>query len=167
MNLNDVAKKYIGIKEKPNNGGFSDTDFERRIKTDGEWQKGWAWCACFVQLCVAEWKGESFSRFDEYFNPSVINTFRNLQNAGFFIAKVPQPGMLVFWQQYKAGKPTAFGHIGIIDSVHDNNTCTTIEGNTNARGAREGDCVAMKIREIDFSIPKYGNGLRLLGFIKV
>lgn len=167
MSLNDIAKQYIGITEKPNNGGFSDADFERRMKKDGEWQQGWAWCACFVQLCVAEYKGEYFSRFDNYFTPSVLTTFRNLQQAGFYVSKVPQAGMLVFWQHFHNGKPTAQGHVGIVDYVHDNGAFSSIEGNTNARGAREGDAVAVKVRECDFAIPKYGNGLRLLGFIRV
>ena len=47
--------------------------------------------------------------------------------------------------------------------VLDNGYIKTIEGNTNARGGREGYTVAEKKRKIDF---KKNHGLRMLGFIK-
>ncbi len=180
MTLNEIAAKYIGITEKPNNGGFSDPEFERRMKKDGEWQKGWAWCCCFVQLCVMEWldwigtstlywiNEETLDKFekmlDKAITPSVKGTFDNLLALGFTLHKEPKVGDLVIWLTFKNDKPTGTGHIGIVNSVPFNLPFRSIEGNTNNKGEREGDCVAEKPRQYLFAHP---NSLRLMGFIRL
>lgn len=168
MNLNEVAAKYIGITEKPNNGGFSDPDFEARMRKDGEWQKGWAWCACFVQLCVAEWKGEEFKKdLDELLTPSVWQTLINLQSVGYELKDVPKVGDLAIWLTVKNGMYTKTGHIGIVSKVDLESQKTpfhSIEGNTNMKGEREGECVAEKPRQYLWNLK---NGLRLMGFISL
>lgn len=164
--LNAIASKYIGIREKPNNSGFTDANFEKRMRTDGEWQHGWAWCMCFVQLCVSEWLGDKFAKWDAAFTPSVMRTFNLLMRAGLFVHKTPLPGDIAIWVSFKNGKETPFGHTGIVDSVSEGKF-KCIEGNTNGAGAREGDRVAVKDRTLNFAPPKHGNGLRLLGFMRL
>lgn len=177
MTLNEIAAKYIGITEKPNNGGFSDPEFERRMKKDGEWQKGWAWCCCFVQLCVMEWLSTMpitrrpddphlafIDTIDIAITPSVKGTFDNLLALGFTLHKEPKVGDLVIWLTFKNDKPTGTGHIGIVNSTPFNLPFRSIEGNTNNKGEREGDCVAEKPRQYLFAHP---NGLRLMGFIRL
>lgn len=183
MKLNEIASKYIGITEKPNNGGFSDPDFERRMKKDGEWQKGWAWCCCFIQLCVMEWLNyfghsagcfineETLDKFEEELDkaitPSVKDTFDNLLALGFILHKEPKVGDLVVWLTYKKGKPTGTGHIGIVNQVTLSNLMfpfASVEGNTNAKGEREGNCVAERERGYLWN---NNNGLRLMGFIRL
>ena len=39
----EVAKRYIGQTEKPNNSGFTDALFEQRMKDTG-WSKGASRC---------------------------------------------------------------------------------------------------------------------------
>lgn len=164
-----AAKSYIGMKEKPNNGGFTDAGFERMMRKEGEWQTGWAWCACFAQVCCyVGLTKENFAKLDPLLTPSVMRTYNNLLKAGYNVSKEPKAGTLVFWQLYKDGKPTPFGHIGICsDTKVAAGFFPTVEGNTNAAGSREGDCVAEKTRALNFDIPKGGDGLRLLGFIEV
>jgi len=177
MKLNEIAAKYIGITEKPNNGGFSDPEFERRMKKDGEWQRGWAWCCCFMQLCVIEWMTtrafiskpfgmlDLIDEIDQAITPSVKTTFENLVNLGYQVYTVPKEGDIAVWLTYKNGKPTGTGHIAIVDTVGERMTMfQTIDGNTNAEGSREGDCVARKWRKFKWAEM---NGLRLMGFIRL
>ena len=56
MKLNKIAAKYIGITEKPNNGGFSDPEFEACMKKKMEnGRKDGRGAVAFMQLCVMEW----------------------------------------------------------------------------------------------------------------
>ena len=183
MTLNEIAAKYIGITEKPNNGGFSDPEFEARMKKDGEWQKGWAWCCCCVQLCVMEWlstmpilpntlheiakRNGLYSVLDKAITPSVKGTFDNLLALGFILYKEPKVGDLVIWLTFKNDKPTGTGHVGIANQVTLNNLMypfTSVEGNTNAKGEREGNCVAERERGYLWNTK---NGLRLMGFVRL
>jgi hypothetical protein len=51
------------------------------------------------------------------------------------------------------------GHTGIVVSVNADGSYTTIEGNTNEAGSREGDRVAVKVRNL--------SDAKLKGFITV
>jgi hypothetical protein len=61
----------------------------------------------------------------------------------------------------KNGKPQTTGHVAVVVDV-DKIGFTTVEGNTNASGGREGIEVALKKRSYKFYEP---NGLQLMGFI--
>lgn len=59
------------------------------------------------------------------------------------------------------GDPGGFGHVGLVEAVSpDNNTLTTLEGNTNEEGSRDGNAVARHTWK-----PYSGKRGRLVGFL--
>jgi len=165
MSLQAIASEYIGQEELPGaNVGFKDKDFHAAMKQVG-WRKGLAWCAYFVMRAIrtAHERGEVYANL---VSPSAVATYNAYKRAGRVI-RVPKPGSLAVWQNYKGGMAQSTGHIGIVadprpvaGSAVD--VFWSIEGNTNEAGGREGDCVALKTRPLSFA--KKTNGLVLLGF---
>jgi len=155
----EIAKKYIGQTEKPNNSGFLDAEFEDKMREIG-WQKGWAWCSCFVKLVCKE------AEFPEYklINPSVMKTWNAFKTnfpdrvVGKNLSNQIKAGDL-FVMQSKTNKSK--GHIGfVLSEIDGKGYFRTIEGNTDGTGSREGDGVCIKRRHIN------SGSLRLIGFIK-
>lgn len=158
----EVAKKYVGKTEKPNNSGFTDAEFEKRMKDTG-WDKGMSWCSFFCELV---WKeaylgSKEISSLDKLFSGSATATFKNFDLAkeqGWQTGLMPKVGALAVWR-YGVGWQ---GHIGIV--VEENGvTFKTVEGNTNDKGGREGYIVAVKSRVTKGVFQK--NGLNLIGFV--
>jgi hypothetical protein len=160
MSPSEVATRYLGKTEKPANSGFTDAEFERRMKEVG-WLRGQAWCACYVELVFKEAYPDKAKKLDAYFSASAVQTFKNFQAAGFKISKTPIKDSIVIWQTQKSGKPHWSGHAGVCVEVVDNTAFKSIEGNTNAEGGREGMIVAKKLR----TIKPVKNGLQVMGFI--
>lgn len=158
-----IAEKYIGITEKPGNMGFNDADFERRMQDVG-FQKGHAWCCYWAELVFKEAYPEKFSRIDELFSGSTVQTFRNFRDAAYIIGNIPQLDTLVIWQSHKNGKPQPTGHAAIVSKVISTWEFESIEGNTNASGGREGFEVARKSRKV---LADVKTGLKVLGFIHI
>ena len=162
-NVVSVAKSYVNQEEIVPNKGFKDKFFELKMKAVG-WLTGQPWCAYFTELV---WK-EAFekSALSEYipvlnklFSGSVVAGFRNFKTlpADFLVSSEPSVGALVFWQSVKN---PANGHTGIVVGVNADGTVETIEGNTNAKGSREGFIVTNKKRA------KNGySGVKLLGYV--
>jgi surface antigen len=149
----DIAKKYVGQMEKPNNGGFVDALFEAKMKATG-WQIGWAWCASFAKLCFKE-AGKDI----KVFNPSALETFKNAQKYNVPISDKPDVGSVVIFQHGNSWQ----GHTGIVTEVVDEKHFKTIEGNTNNDGSREGNAVCEKTRVMVTGT----NGLNVKGFIVI
>lgn len=155
-----VASGYIGILEKPGNKGFWNADFEKKIRKVG-FNTGDSWCAWFTKLVLVE----AYMKDTAY--AAVLNStltggaaacLDRCKKAGIPTGSVPRPGAIVVW---KNGYGPA-GHIGVVESV-DGNTMTTIEGNTNLNGSREGDRVARKLRTVNRDFTK--SGLNVYGYI--
>lgn len=162
MSPQEIAEKYIGETEKPQNAGFTDELFEKKMKAVG-FEKGFAWCALFTELVFKEAFPDKFAELDKLFSAGTVQTFKNFQKESYPISNTPVPGYLVIWQSYKDGKKLTTGHAGIVSEVIDANTWYSIEGNTNDAGYREGYIVAKKLRKIVSPI----TGLRVMGFINV
>lgn len=158
--LANTARRYVGQSEKPGNSGFSDPAFEAAMKAAG-WRKGQAWCAYFVRHCVRT------AGYVDHTSPGAVQTYRNYEKRKM-TGNEPRVGAIAVWQLYKDGKPVIRngmypGHVGIVERVaEDGKTMSTIEGNTDAAGSREGDGVAVKIRYTN--VRPVQNGLRLVGF---
>lgn len=159
MSVVDIARKYIGQTEKPGNAGFSDAEFEIRMKAVG-FQKGHAWCSYFAELCFKEAYPEK--ELDKLFSASAVQTFKNFKDAGYPVDLIPEAGKLVIWQNMTQGIPQWSGHVGIVTVVMAN-CFSTIEGNTNDSGGREGIEVAEKVRTLN----RKHTGLNVLGFITI
>lgn len=156
-----TALKYEGIREKPNNSGFHSDDFERKIKECG-WATGQAWCSYFCELV---WKEVYLKHnpgiailLNTLFSSSATATYKNFDvSPEFNVSKVPVVGAIVIWRHGIGWQ----GHAGIVVNVNKN--FDSIEGNTNASGGREGVEVAIKPRNLDFSVKP--DQLNLLGFV--
>jgi hypothetical protein len=151
----EIAKKYIGQKEKPGNDFDTNTPLGKILKEAGQ-KDGEAWCAYFTEAIFVE-------TLRVLFSASTVQTFHNFKNAGYEISDIPKVGTLVIWQRYKNGLPTWAGHAGIVTKVNPDGSFVTIEGNTNSTGSREGDSVQEKVRQNR----RVENGLNILGFITI
>jgi hypothetical protein len=158
-----AAEYYNGRKEKPNNSGFHDVDFQKELALMG-WLKGYAWCAYFTKLIYTKaYKSDPkvIAFIKSKFNGGALSTFNNVKAGGVFkTSDKPVVGAIAVWQH---GNGSA-GHVGIVKSFDLlKNTMYCIEGNTNTSGSREGDQVAIKARTIVRE--RSASGLNLKGFI--
>lgn len=157
----EAAKWYVGRLEKKGNAGFFDAGFEAELKAAG-WYVGAPWCAFFANMV---WRKHLKSN-DALYNltkkldsGSAVKTFNNYKADGTFeTGDTPKIGAKVIW---RLGSGES-GHEGIVIAINGN-TMTTIEGNTNAHGSREGDCVAIKLRTIERAFKE--GGLNVVGYI--
>lgn len=172
--LSEIASQYIGKTEKPNNSGFTDSAFEKRMKEVG-WATGLAWCSFFAELCVMEWakvngRKDISSVATKIFSGSATATFKNAdlyaqQNKGgvIKISKTPVPNSVAVYRYGNGWQ----GHIAIVQSVTKVPPAlrvTNIEGNTNDVGGREGYIVARKNR--NHLAPNSAKGLNIIGYIQ-
>lgn len=151
----EIAKQYIGQKEKPGNDFDTDTPLGKILKEAGQ-KDGEAWCCYFQEAIFVE-------TLRALFSASTVQTFYNFKNAGYEIHDVPKVGTLVIWQSYKDGKPIWSGHAGLVTKVNADGSFVTIEGNTTEAGSREGTSVQEKVRKN----VRVENGLNILGFITI
>lgn len=151
----EIAKKYIGQKEKPGNDFDTDTPLGKILKDAGH-KDGEAWCAYFAEAVFVE-------TLRHLFSASTVTTFHNFKNAGYEISETPKIGALVIWQRYTGGKPTWQGHCGIVTCVNEDNSFFSIEGNTDKAGSRTGGSV----QENPHTLARVRDGLNVLGFVKI
>lgn len=161
----EVASSYIGEQEVSGNKGFLDPKFEVEMSSVG-WTLGQAWCAYFGELV---WRkaykqvGKDIDvKLNNLFTASAVGTLSNFKKKStFIISKTPIRGSLAIWQHYSNGVAGWQGHVGIVDTFTDT-VITTIDGNTNTSGGREGIEVGRVKRKMNFGAK---NGLVLQGFI--
>jgi hypothetical protein len=124
---------------------------------------GFAWCACFVYFCFDEAARKLGRRNPVIKTAGCLDHWNRAREAG--IAQVSgtratnkpalvQPGM-VFIMDFGGGK----GHTGIVEAVHGG-FITTIEGNSNNQGSRDGVGVfrlTRKINSINKGFIDYGS----------
>lgn len=157
----ETARKYIGKREIPNNQGFTDAVFQKKMEEVG-WQKGHAWCSYFCELVYKEAYTDKVIRkeLDKLFSASATSTYKNFELSGSWKTdKKPVLGGLVVWRYGLDWR----GHIGICVEIIDKETIRTIEGNTNDAGGREGIEVARKTRLLNQ--PFKPKGLNIVGFV--
>lgn len=163
MSVIEIARQYIGKLEKAKNSGFQDPQFEIEMKDLGEWQPGYAWCACFAEMCFRKAFPERSEELKKLFDPSTRKTFDNFKATKYTISQTPVLGSLVIWANYKNGIREWTGHAGIVSDVVGSNAFKSIEGNTGAGGSRNGDRVAQHNR----TTATKANGLNVIGFIVI
>lgn len=156
----ETARSYIGQMEKSGNRGWIDPAFEAKMKAVG-WRMGDSWCCYFTELVAIEafaGDADKVKAFNRLFQPSCTATYANFAGSSLFkVSKVPKVGSLIVWRLGQGWK----GHIGVVEEVKEG-WLTTIEGNTNDAGGREGIEVARKRRRYAWT---NGPGLNLIGFI--
>ncbi len=129
-----LAASQIGVKEQRTN----------RTKY-GRWygMNGQAWCAMFVSWVGAH-AGVSLPRINSRRGFAAVVSARSFARKNSLLTKTPRVGS-VFLIIGRGGK----GHTGFVESINwARRTITTIEGNTNAGGSRNGDGVYRRTRKI-------------------
>ncbi len=161
----EVALKYVGQKELTGNVFSDSSDFGKKLHGAGQ-KDGDPWCALFVETVFKEAFPERFKEFDKLFSASAVQTYKNFLKAGggYLFNNLPREGNIVIWQKYVDGKDQWQGHAGIVYELKSSWEFTSIEGNTNEAGSREGTSVQIKDRKV---IANVWNGLKVLGFIGV
>lgn len=161
MKIIEIAKTYIGKKEKPNNSGFEDPVFESEMITRG-WIKGYAWCSLFAELIASKAYPEE-KEMIKLFHAGAVKTFDNFKEAGYKITTYPVPGSIVVWQHYENGLAQWMGHVGIVSDTLSDTMFHSIEGNGSFDGSRNGDRVVEKLRTTQLK----RSGLNIKGFITI
>jgi len=163
-----TATFYLGFREIGQNEGFEDDLFQKYMIGRG-WESGMAWCSFFAELVYWGTYIDRQKELDKLFNGSAVQTYHNFKKAGWSISGVPAPGSLAVWQKYQQGVKQWQGHIAIVESskiiiegVESKGEITTIDGNSNEDGSRNGYMVARVTRVLNW---EENNGLRILGFI--
>lgn len=136
-----IAISQLGVSEQPK-GSNSGPEVNQYLKSVGL-GKGYAWCMAFVYWCVNKAAGEMGIQNPLVKTGGVLHQFnhttlRKLPNRSAGV----KPGD-IFIMQFGDGT----GHTGFVEKV-ENGIVTTIEGNTNDDGSREGYEVARRQRPI-------------------
>jgi hypothetical protein len=158
----EVAKRYIGDKEKAGNVFDESTPLGKALKAAGH-NNGEAWCSYFQEAVFCEAFPDKNAELRKLFSASTIQTYKNFVAEKYDVHDYPLVGDLVIWQRYKEGVKQWQGHAGLVINVHSDGSFSTIEGNTNSAGSREGDSVQYKIRRLT----RMKTGLNVLGFITI
>lgn len=147
--LTEIARPYIGAREARGNRMGSDRRMREIFEADWHAPRGatdgYPWCASFVSMCV-----QKLIRQEPLF--AHVRPPRTPAVRGFRRNWAPRQNCLIFTPQDPVHRPYkgdvvvyTFSHIGIVDTVTATGV-TTIEGNTNEAGSREGTSVMSKRR---------------------
>lgn len=135
-----VAITQLGVREAPGNKNAG-KDVEKYLASVGL-GKGYAWCMAFVYWCYCMAATDMARKNPLKKTAGVLDQW-NARKVEYRQAS-PQAGD-VFIMDYGKGQ----GHTGIIVSIDEKEgTATTIEGNTNDEGSREGYEVCYKVRKL-------------------
>ena len=143
--LADIAVPYIGATEA--RGNRMGNDLRMREIFSADWLStagvtdGYPWCCSFVSMCTQKLIRQHSGFFGHLRPP------RTASVSGYRTRWAPANHCLLFppdstyYHPHKGDVVIfTFSHIGIVRAVQDDGV-RTIEGNTNARGSREGTTV--------------------------
>lgn len=138
-----IASSQIGYTEGKNN----DTVY-------GKWYgiPNAPWCAMFITWCAFVSGCRKIIPKHAY-TPAGANWFKQKGQWG----NTPRVGAIVYYDTAGLGR---ISHVGVVDQVLDDGSWTSVEGNTNAAGSREGRIVRRQKRRSvgtrgGFGYPKY------------
>jgi len=157
-----IAQSYKGQEEIQPNLGFKDPIFWNKMKEVG-FYRGASWCGFFVMLVLFEAYADEpnvLKYLKKYCSASTHEMWANFRASKEVITgQIPKLGAVAVWEE---GSGTN-GHTGIVISVNpDGKHFTSMEGNTNGAGGREGFRVWENTHTL--GLPHSENGLNLLGF---
>lgn len=130
-----IAASQIGVRETARNSG---PEVDAYLASVGL-GPGYSWCAAFVYWCFVT--GAASVRADNPC-PRTAGALRMWTLAPSSQTQLPEPGD-VFVIDHGHG----LGHVGFVELVNADGSLTTVEGNTNASGGREGDGVYRRSRD--------------------
>jgi len=160
------AGKWVGVKEIGNNEAFANDVFQAMMKKVG-WRTNEQWCMYFAKAIHYEVYKDNpteLTKINKILTGSTQGSYDSAKNDKtntYTVSNTPQKGDIIIFRNNATGK----GHAGVVVDVNNNNTVTTIEGNTSDKNIANGELVAKKIRtsKIGASI---GDGLVVRGFIR-
>jgi hypothetical protein len=147
--LAKIAESQVGVRESGRNSGEDVRKYQEATNLE---ERGFAWCAAFVDWCIKEWLTDAEAvkwlglrvRTPEAWRPKTALAY------GFLNWAKDRPNtteVLMPRAKAQAGDIVmyTFSHVGIV--ISDNGkTIQTVEGNTNEEGSREGDGVYYRTR---------------------
>lgn len=143
-NIVAIATKEIGVRETTQNRGTQVEIYLKAVGLDysgGYTYPGYSWCAAFVKWCMI--KANIITPGMNAMAESCYNSGNVVYSDSLF-HKAFAPGD-VFTIYFKSlGR---VGHCGIVESI-DGDILSTIEGNTNDDGSRNGNGVYARRRNI-------------------
>lgn len=145
-NVIRIAKGEVGYHEGRSNGSWNNHTKYAPAVPSLEWAQNQAWCATFVSwVALKAGVGELYPR------TASCDVAREWFRSRGQYSEYPAIGAQVFY-----GTPADSNHTGIVIGF-DAATITTVEGNTNDSGSREGDGVYVKVRgRTDSNVLGYG-----------
>lgn len=136
------AKRYLGVKEEPI-GSNHGTCVSYWLKEAGV-ADGLPWCAAFVHSMGVQALGRTNWKLPTTASVAALAAWGATQ--GTVLKTLPKRGdVFLLWEPGLV--PARFGHTGFVTSVN-HSTISTIEGNTNDGGSREGFGVFARERPI-------------------
>jgi hypothetical protein len=165
--VSSFAGKWVGVLEVGNNQSFGNEVFNDMMKKIG-WRSSESWCMYFakaVHIEALKNNPTEQAKANQILNGSTQGSFVNAKNDKtntYTTSTTPKEGDIIIFQH--TNTPSQ-GHAGVVTKVNNDNTVTTIEGNTSDKSISNGDVVAKKTRTsvIGKSI---GDDLVLRGFIR-
>lgn len=140
-----IASSQLGYSETGNN----DTAFGRWYGMNNQ-----PWCAIFISWAAAK-SGNGKNIPKHAYTPAGANWFKSRKQWG----QKPRVGAIVYYDTAGLGR---ISHVGVVDKVFSDGSWTSIEGNTNSAGSREGRVVRRQRRRTTgklggFGYPKYAS----------
>lgn len=145
-----IAQGEIGVTEYPRNSNKVkyNTWFYGYEVYDGYKGKKYPWCVTFVEWVLRDtkllMKTASASALGKWFKDNGQWT------------TTPQKGDMIFFNFHTPGKLA--DHIGIVESVNNDGSIVTIEGNTSTKSNDNGGAVMRRVRRtniVGYGRPKY------------
>jgi hypothetical protein len=160
------AKKWVGVNENGFNASFSNDVFQAMMKKVG-WKGGDAWCMYFAKAVHYETFPKDADKINKILVGSTQQSWRNVEKDTTNTYKLitsgkPKLGDIAIWTN---ANDTSKGHAGVVIKS-GSDSFTTVEGNTNYAGSREGDAVLQKERQLKYNKKINNNPLILKGFIR-
>ena len=164
-NIVDVANEYLSVREVPRNSNLGPQveEFQRSV---GEHAVGGAWCSCFVYyICLqvansmkldTKVKKTARAMAHWYYAPDSDLEWLDVKDAskvrpGMMFVQIANENRLLDARRRDIEK--ASGHIGFVTSTVDEaGWFSSVEGNTNPGGSREGGGVYARRRHISENI---------------
>lgn len=136
MQLKQIYEQEIGVREQ--GGANRGVRVEKYLAVTGL-GPGYAWCAAFVSWCFQQ---AEITAPRSAWVPSFAGRSKRIFQRGKLMHRRPRAGdvFLLWYRQLNRA-----AHIGFVDRW-DDDWVTTVEGNTNTNGSREGDGVYRKRR---------------------
>lgn len=144
--LVEVASGYLGVKEIAKNRGPEIDAWLLRVGLDPEKVGGHPWCAAAAWCWLDDACKALFVRNPVLRSARVMTLWRKTPSN--LVSLMPRVGS-IFCHATRPDDIESPGHCGIVMGVGGDHIAT-IEANTNEAGDREGDCVARKLRRLDY-----------------